>query len=128
MNFCYWRYLFAHGHVITTVGQVRRTLAGVVRSAVVAVVGVHLHGRERVRTQDFVHSCHAVTLVEVLPLRRRTAIEAAKEACGAGAHVRTAEVVVHAGPCKVLVVSTLHRADGLELVREHHASQSQQGL
>ena len=128
MNLRQRRRLFAHVHVIAAVGKVRRALADVVRGAVVTVVGVHLHGRERVRAQDAVHRRHAVALVEVLPLRRRTAVEAAKQACGAGTHVRTAEVVVHVGPCKALVVAALHRTDGLELVREHHARQTEEGL
>ena len=128
MNLRQRRCLFAHGHIVPTLGKVRRALADVVRGAVVTVVGIHLHGRERVRAQDAVQRRHAVALVEVFALRRRTAVEAAKQARGAGAHVRAAEVVVHVGPCKALVVAALHRADGLELVREHHARQSQQGL
>ena len=113
----------------------RRALADVVRGAVVTVVGIHLHGRERVRAQDAVHRRHAVTLVEVFALRRRTAVKATEQARGAGAHIRAAEVVVHVGPCKALVVlalqatrgraAALHRADGLELVGEHHARQTE---
>ena len=128
MNLRQRRCLFAHGHIVPTLGKVRRALADVVRGAVVTVVGIHLHGRERVRAQDAVQRRHAVALVEVFALRRRTAVESTKQARGAGAHIRAAEVVEHVGPCKALVVTTLHRTDGLELVREHHARQSQQGL
>ena len=125
MNLRQRRRLFAHGHIVAAIGKVRRALADVVRGAVVTVVGIHLHGRERVRAQDAVQRRHAVALVEVFALRRRTAVESTKQARGAGAHIRAAEVVVHVGPCKALVVAALHRADGLELVGEHHARQTE---
>ena len=77
---------------------------------------------------DSVERRHAVTLVEVFSLWRRTAVEAAEQAGGGCRHVRAAEVVYHVCPCEALVVAALQRADGLELVGEHHARYAEQGL
>ena len=42
------------------------------------MIGVHLHRRGRVEFLDAVERRHAVALVEVFALRRRTAVEAAE--------------------------------------------------
>ena len=122
------RGLFAYGHVIACASQIRAALTDVVRGAVVAVVGIHLHRRGRVQFMDAVERRHAIALVKVFALRRRTAIEAAEQTGGGRLHVRAAEVVYHVCPCEVLVVTALQRADGLELIGEHHARHAEQGL
>ena len=116
-----WRSRFAHGHVAAIPRQVGTALANVVRGLVIAVVGIHLHRRHRIEFADGVESHHAVALVEVLALRRCSAVEATEEAGGRGADGIATEMVKHVSTSEVLVVASLQRADGLELVGEHHA-------
>ncbi len=94
----------------------------------VTVVGIHFHRRDRIQLMDAIERRHAVALVEVFALRRRTAVEAAEQTGGGCCHVRAAEVISHVGPSKVFVVAALQRADGLELVGKHHARHAEQAL
>ena len=98
------------------------------RGAMVAVVGVDLECGEGVQLVDGVDGSHSVASVDMLALRRPSSVEAAEQARGRRAHVRTAEMVCQVGIPKVLVVASFQRADGLEGIGEHHPRQSQQGL
>ena len=92
----------------------------------IAVVGIHLHCRDRIQLVDGVKSHHAIALVEVFTLRRCTTIETTKQTGGRRVDGIATKVVKHVCPSKIFVVAAFQRTDGLELVSEHHACHAQE--
>ena len=92
----------------------------------IGIVGIDTHRSAAVQLQDAVERRHGVAAIVRLTLRWASSVESAKQRSGFSGESASAVVIDQVACSVILMIANLSGADGLEIIRKHHACQSQQ--